>query len=86
MIKCFLDYLAREFPGLPDFRPLDQTDIWPSAFKRDQDYLRKVIASLEKEIEQVHETVRSNTQRKEGKGYSKNIAANVLGYIDQNPD
>ena len=64
MNKRFLDYLAREFPGLPDFRPLDQTDIWPSAFKGDQDYLRRVIVSLEKEIEQVYETVCSNMQRK----------------------
>ena len=76
MMKRFLDYLAREFSGLPDFRPLDQTDTWPSAFKGDQDYLRRAIASLEKEIERVHETVCSNMQKKKT---SKNVAANLLG-------
>lgn len=76
-MKRFLDYLAREFPGLPDFRPLDQTDAWPAAFKGDQDYLRREIASLEKGIERVHETVCSNMQKKEKT--SKNVAANLLG-------
>ena len=65
MMKRFLDYSAREFPGLPDSKPLDQTDAWPSDFERDQEYLRRAINDLEKGIQQTHETVRSNTQNKE---------------------
>ncbi|KAI4208831.1 MAG: hypothetical protein LQ351_008160 [Letrouitia transgressa] len=78
MMKRFLDYLAREFPGLPDFKPLDQTDIWPSAFKGDQDYLRSVIVSLEKEVEQVYETIKTQI---ENKNSSRNILFAVLASL-----
>ena len=58
MTKCFLPYLARQFSTLPDLRPLNQTDAWPETFRSDQDYLRAAIVGLEKELRQVHETVR----------------------------
>ena len=63
MMRRVLEYLSKEFPGLPDFRALEQADAWPSAFKKDQDYLRAAIAGLEKEVERVHETVCTNLQR-----------------------
>ena len=65
MTKSFVDYLAGELPWLSDFKPLNQTDPWPAAFRRDQDYLRGAIASLEKEVERVHETVRSRVPKRE---------------------
>ena len=64
MIRHFLSYLDREFPGLPDSIPFDQIDEWPLDFEDDQDYLREAIINLEKNVEQVHETVCKKTQRK----------------------
>ena len=58
MTKRFLPYLAEEFPTLPDFKQLNEADAWPATFKSDQHYLRAAIAGLEKELRQVHETVR----------------------------
>ncbi|KAL6721534.1 hypothetical protein ACLMJK_000638 [Lecanora helva] len=78
MMKRFLDYLAREFPGLPDLMPLNQTDIWPSAFQEDQEYLRRVIGSLEKEVGQVYETIKTQI---ENKNSSRNILFAVLASL-----
>ena len=64
MTERFLVYVAKELPGFPDSMALDETDEWPAAFKRDQDYLRGAIASLKRESDQVHDTVCDSLERK----------------------
>lgn len=66
MTECFLSYLARQCPTLPDFSKLNQTDSWPATFKSDQEYLRAAIESLEKELRQVHETIKMQIESKNG--------------------
>ena len=60
MSKRFLEYLGSEIPTLPDSTPLDRTDTWPAMFKDDRDYLQTEISGLEKELDQMHKTVRKN--------------------------
>ena len=64
MTKRFLSYLTRELPGLPDSKPLNPTDTWPAAFQKDQEYLYIAVLNLEKEIQQVHETVCNNPKER----------------------
>ncbi|KAL8829026.1 MAG: hypothetical protein Q9191_002248 [Dirinaria sp. TL-2023a] len=66
MTECFLSYLAGQFPTLPDFSKLNQTDPWPATFKSDQEYLRAAIVSLEKELRQVYETIKMQIESKNG--------------------
>ena len=62
MTKRFTSYLADDLPGPQNPIALDQSDAWSGDHEKDQCYLWTVITNLEKEVEQVYDTVGRNAR------------------------